>query len=761
MLSGLAWTDLIGQFAVSPIAIIAYANNLRWIGGTELCRYHGFMMVSFGLVMPLIVCCMSVERLLAIKFSYYYAKHVTRRKAQCTFLGCWCVTTLFSALPFLGFGSYELQFPRTWCFLNFHRESKVDSIYAALFGSFNIIAIIIMILCNLIVAGTLFSMRRSRQLNSSPSVDRRLSTSGLASTASGTIFRTRRHSDMEAQMIWFLCLITVAFSVCWLPLNVHILIMQFAGTNNKVLDLKVIRMASCNQILDPWLYVIFRKNSLLRIIRRLKACINAVQQVPRQASTKVPKMRYIISNKSFTYEASSLVKTHLAGPCCINDPNMGKHVAPTDCEQTKKQDCSCGSSDSNARLMSACSYCDCDCRSRSVCNLIPDLVHDRSQHTDVKPNCCDFPDNTFKCCKCECAARKDNVEQPYFGNTCRGLSEPFIDTSSKPKRMFKTFLSGLDNSVSSDLNGAYYSLDSTHHPPVISMNSSKTKKMLSSTGQLLPFKRSPKHGVNSASIYSEVARPHSLAILNSASFLLLPSLTSPQRLVTPRHEEQDNISTHSSCTANFSTCPANIPFLLENIPESLAPKGNGHMLAGKKSQPNCSGVRSYSNLQRTPTDTHLYKYKQAIDNSSVYSKDDIYLSLRGADTVTRWPTYHNMKMYNFTVTGFSKEDIANIISGKRLSCPHKTKSTFSSKLFSFGTTSQNSKNPAMNAGAKLCNSSSLLQCVDHSDHIKCFKAKKTTPHQGRNGTAAYITDLQNQANGCKHSFLDVSVGSCP
>lgn len=220
MLSGLAWTDLIGQFAVSPIAIITYANNLRWIGGTELCRYHGFMMVSFGLVMPLIVCCMSVERLLAIKFSYYYAKHITRRKAQCTFLACWCVTTLFTALPFFGFGSYELQFPGTWCFLNFHRESKVDSIYAALFGSFNIAAIIIMILCNLIVAGTLFGMRRSRQLNSSPSVDRRLSTSGVGSTTSGAVIRTRRHSDMEAQMIWFLCLITVAFSVCWLPLNV-------------------------------------------------------------------------------------------------------------------------------------------------------------------------------------------------------------------------------------------------------------------------------------------------------------------------------------------------------------------------------------------------------------------------------------------------------------------------------------------------------------------------------------------------------------
>lgn len=31
LLAGLAWTDLIGQLMTSPIAIIVYANNLKWI----------------------------------------------------------------------------------------------------------------------------------------------------------------------------------------------------------------------------------------------------------------------------------------------------------------------------------------------------------------------------------------------------------------------------------------------------------------------------------------------------------------------------------------------------------------------------------------------------------------------------------------------------------------------------------------------------------------------------------------------------------
>ncbi|KAK0062783.1 prostaglandin E2 receptor EP4 subtype [Biomphalaria pfeifferi] len=113
MLAGLAWNDLAAQLTVSPMAIVTYVNNLQWVGETPLCRYHGVMMVSFGLVIPLIVSCMSCETFIAIRFSYFYARHITRRKAQLTFLACWTVTATFTALPFVGFGSYERQYPGT------------------------------------------------------------------------------------------------------------------------------------------------------------------------------------------------------------------------------------------------------------------------------------------------------------------------------------------------------------------------------------------------------------------------------------------------------------------------------------------------------------------------------------------------------------------------------------------------------------------------------------------------------------------------
>ncbi|CAL1530459.1 unnamed protein product [Lymnaea stagnalis] len=323
---------------------------------------------------------MSFERFLAIRFSYFYARHITRRKAQLTFLGCWGVTCVFTALPFVGFGSYELQFPKSWCFLNFHKESLTDSIYAALFGIFNIVAICVMFVCNVSVAGTLFRMRQSRQLNSSPSIDRKLSLSGIAgSSTTGTVIRAKKHSDMEAQMIWFLGLITIAFSVCWMPLNIHILVTQITGKTDNHLDLTVIRMASSNQILDPWLYVIFRKNSMLRILRRVKACFRKTTGPPRNGGTfKGPPVRYVMGNKSFTFEATTVGKTVMGAPRgCNRSPSYNR--PPED-----YADDSVASNDSVPRLMSVCSNND-EKNSRRRSDLNP-LINLRlgSSPTDVR-----------------------------------------------------------------------------------------------------------------------------------------------------------------------------------------------------------------------------------------------------------------------------------------------------------------------------------------------------------------------------------------
>ena len=209
LLFALAVTDLIGQLLTGPIAIIVYANNLQWVGGEPLCKYHAFCMIFFGMITPLFVCLMSFERLLALRFAYFHARVVTRKKARVAILICWISVSLFCSLPFMGFGSYEHQFPGSWCFLNFHKESTTDIAYAYTYAVLNITFILTIILCNSAVVITLLKMRKTRVLNNSPSLERR----------HGTKPKTKKFEE-ETQMVWFLCAITLVFSTCYLPLNV-------------------------------------------------------------------------------------------------------------------------------------------------------------------------------------------------------------------------------------------------------------------------------------------------------------------------------------------------------------------------------------------------------------------------------------------------------------------------------------------------------------------------------------------------------------
>ena len=218
LMMGLAWTDLIGQLLVSPTAIIVYGNNFQWVGGQPTCVYHAFCMVCFGMLTPVLVCTMSIDRLVALKFSFYYARSFTKRKAQLTIVGCWACALLFCSLPLAGFGSYELQFPKSWCFLNFHRESDLDVAYATTFSVLSLMFILTNIACNIVVVGQLIVMRRKRILSHSPSLERR----------HGTNKAQKTRLESETQMVVFLCAITLVFSTCYLPFNVSIYIYSCA-----------------------------------------------------------------------------------------------------------------------------------------------------------------------------------------------------------------------------------------------------------------------------------------------------------------------------------------------------------------------------------------------------------------------------------------------------------------------------------------------------------------------------------------------------
>ncbi|XP_064604570.1 prostaglandin E2 receptor EP4 subtype-like [Liolophura sinensis] len=269
LLMGQAWSDLISYLLTGPMPIIVYANNLKWLGGKPVCNMSAFVLMGFAMVIPLFVGCLSLERLLALRFPYFYGRVVTVTKTKCLFSACWIFVLLFCSLPFLGLGSFEFQFPGTWCFFNFHKETISDTVYAYMYSIFNILVITAIVFCNIAVVLALVKMKKGKIASVSPSVGDRQS-----GKAQKSIFQVQ----METQMVWFLCAVTLVFVCCWMPLNVQILINLTTGVVNPRADLLAVRLASINQILDPWFYILLRRSVLVKLVSPFKTVFCGRQQ---------------------------------------------------------------------------------------------------------------------------------------------------------------------------------------------------------------------------------------------------------------------------------------------------------------------------------------------------------------------------------------------------------------------------------------------------------------------------------------------------
>ncbi|GFN79057.1 prostaglandin e2 receptor ep4 subtype [Plakobranchus ocellatus] len=254
-----------GATIVSPI-IMCMAGVMP--GGEHLCEFNGLVMVCFGLSTPLIVGFMALERFLFVKHTFFYTKHCVPGAARGIVFALWGFVLFFGLLPLVGFGEYVSQHPGTWCFLNFRTSDPVHSAYGYIYSCLTLLLVLIMVACNLVVIVTLAKVREFRRKHSTGSLNSVLVGEGaLDETAKQqAMARKRTQKDIELQMIVVVCAITAVFAICWVPLMIHILLsLILGGKGDPKFALMAIRLASVNQILNPWLYVILRRTLIIRV----------------------------------------------------------------------------------------------------------------------------------------------------------------------------------------------------------------------------------------------------------------------------------------------------------------------------------------------------------------------------------------------------------------------------------------------------------------------------------------------------------------
>ncbi|KAM9692688.1 prostaglandin E2 receptor EP3 subtype isoform 2-T2 [Dama dama] len=257
----LALTDMVGQLLTSPVVIVLYLSHQHWEQldpSGRLCTFFGLTMTVFGLSSLFIASAMAVERALATRAPHWYSSHMKASVTRAVLLGVWLAVLAFALLPVLGVGQYTIQWPGTWCFISTRpegngtnsRQNWGNVFFASAFAILGLSALVVTFACNLATIKALVSRCRAK------------ATASQSSAQWGRIT-----TETAIQLMGIMCVL----SVCWSPLLIMMLNMIFnhtsvehCKTNTENQDecnffLIAVRLASLNQILDPWVYLLLRK----------------------------------------------------------------------------------------------------------------------------------------------------------------------------------------------------------------------------------------------------------------------------------------------------------------------------------------------------------------------------------------------------------------------------------------------------------------------------------------------------------------------
>ncbi|XP_032991251.1 prostaglandin E2 receptor EP1 subtype isoform X1 [Rhinolophus ferrumequinum] len=316
-------TDLAGHVIPGALVLRLYAAGRSPSGGA--CHFLGGCMVFFGLCPLLLGCGMAVERCVGVTRPLLHAARVSVARARLALAALAAVALAVALLPLARVGHYELQYPGTWCFIGLGPAGGWrQALLAGLFAGLGLAALLAALVCNTLSGLALLRARwrrrsQRRPPTSGPDRRRRWGERGLRSASASSVssvasasatFRgapgcgsTRRARAHDVEMVGQLVGIMVVSCICWSPLLVLVLL-AVGGWSSSSLQRPLflaVRLASWNQILDPWVYILLRQAVLRQLLRLL----------PPRACAKGSPARLGLTRSA--WEASSLRSSRHSG----------------------------------------------------------------------------------------------------------------------------------------------------------------------------------------------------------------------------------------------------------------------------------------------------------------------------------------------------------------------------------------------------------------------------------------------------------------
>ncbi|XP_072516782.1 thromboxane A2 receptor isoform X2 [Salminus brasiliensis] len=246
-LCGLVVTDFMGLLVTGSIVVSYHITHFDWMKldpNCHFCNFMGMSMVFYGLCPLLLGATMAVERFVGINRPFARSANISKSRACYMVAGVWVSAGCISLLPLLGLGSYHIQLPGSWCFLNISHV-PLDMAFCLIFSLVGLLSLAVSFVLNTVSVVTLLRVCCGQD-------------------------SSLRRRDYEVEMMVQLILIMVIATICWCPLLIYIMktVLSAARVNPNFV-LLCLRMATLNQICDPWIYILCQESRLRCLLHKL------------------------------------------------------------------------------------------------------------------------------------------------------------------------------------------------------------------------------------------------------------------------------------------------------------------------------------------------------------------------------------------------------------------------------------------------------------------------------------------------------------
>lgn len=240
LLLNLAISDSLVCLLVMPQVIVAGFAGGYVFGDSDYVRCQvcqsGLILVALTLISMYTIGFLSVDRFVFIKFPLHYSMYITPLRVTLVVATAWVLSLSVALIPLSGFAEYKYSYTTSACILNLIGRNKA-TYYVGTLLFLNLVPVIVVIVTNIWIACFV-----RKEIHKVYKVRKSLSSNEQLRLQKLNIQKAirRKKNKKQLTLIRVFGAILIASVVVWLPLVIHIILLQTVDPNDIPLGVYVI-----------------------------------------------------------------------------------------------------------------------------------------------------------------------------------------------------------------------------------------------------------------------------------------------------------------------------------------------------------------------------------------------------------------------------------------------------------------------------------------------------------------------------------------